>query len=290
MRLANLVCVVLVASVGAVGTADAARFNGVQIPLNGEGYLVPPNWAERGLQWGVPDLIGLIQRAAAKVHEQDEDATLFVGDISLETGEATRWHKSHRTGHDADLIFYALDENGDPAPMPDHMTAYGANGHALDPSVPLVFDSARNWLLVKALVEDPEVRVTHIFIANVIKRRLLEYASGLGESQDVIDRAAHLMGQPSDSAPHNDHMHVRIGNGQPIFDEEAGSGDEHELVAARQGVDRNHGKHARHVGRTHKHKAKAKAKPTKSKAKTAPKTEQTPAPQPATTSSASAAG
>jgi murein endopeptidase len=237
-------------------------------------------------------MVGLIQRAAAKVHAQDEEATLFVGDISLPTGEATRWHKSHRHGRDADLIFYAVDENGDPAPMPDHMTPYGEDGHALDPSVPLVFDNERNWMLVKALVQDKEVRVTHIFIANVIRRRLLEFAASQGEPQEIIDRAAQLMAQPGDSAPHNDHMHVRIeGGGQPGFDD--GSGDEHELVAARAGHDRNHGKHARHVGRSHKHKA-MKSKTKKSKTKTAPapaqKTEK-PAEAPATpTSTASAAG
>jgi hypothetical protein len=39
---------------------------------------------------------------------------------------------------------------------------------------------------------------------------LLDHARAIGEPEGLIDLAAASMSQPSDSAPHNDHMHVRI--------------------------------------------------------------------------------
>ena len=72
------------------------------------------------------------------------------------------------------------------------------------------FDVERNWLLVKALLTDPAVEVTAIFMAEWIKERLLDYARDRGESRWLVARGETILVQPSDSLAHDDHMHVRI--------------------------------------------------------------------------------
>jgi penicillin-insensitive murein endopeptidase len=177
----------------------ASRFHAVELPPAGPGYLVPSTWAERGLRWGTPQLVGLLQRAARRVRAWDPTATVYVGDLSMRDGSATRWHRSHRRGVDADLLLFAAGPDGRQKPPPQRMQPFRRSDRSLD--------IRRNWLLTKALVSD-DVRI--IFLANWIKRRLLDDARLRGEDKRLVARAERLVVQPSDSGPHDDHLHVRV--------------------------------------------------------------------------------
>jgi len=197
------------------GAAAAAPFPSAWLPREGEGYLIPPTWAERGLRYGTPDLVGLVERAARTVAEEDPGATLYVADLSLKTGAWTQWHRSHRNGCDADLIFFAVDDAGRPRPMPRQMAPFNADGLAWTTNddgdrVRLRFDTPRNWALVRALVADEETQVVRIFVYDALRARLLAYAEDVGENPALVARAGEVLVQPGDSEPHNDHMHVRI--------------------------------------------------------------------------------
>ncbi|HKA91948.1 MAG TPA: penicillin-insensitive murein endopeptidase [Haliangiales bacterium] len=183
------------------------RFRAVALPPEGRGYLVPTTWRERGLRWGTPELVGLVKRAAARVRAWDRSATVYVADLSLRSGGATEWHRSHRLGIDVDLLYFASTAEGRQAPPPRAMSSFDEEG--------ATFDVRRNWLLVKALLTDPAVQVTAIFMAEWIKDRLLDYARERGEGTGLILRALSVLGQPSDSAAHDDHMHVRIAEPPP---------------------------------------------------------------------------
>jgi penicillin-insensitive murein endopeptidase len=179
--------------------AHASRF--IPLPLKGDGYLVPSTWAERGLHFGRPELIGLLQRTARRLHAWDPSAILYIGDLSLESGAATRWHRSHRRGVDADLLLFASSADGKQLPPPRKMVPFSRGDRALD--------LRRNWLLTKALVSDP-VPLRAIFLANWIKKRVLDDARQRGEDKKLVARAERLVAQPSDSTPHADHLHVRV--------------------------------------------------------------------------------
>src|SRR5215470_7034130 len=197
--------------VGALaGTAEAGRrpFRAVALPLEGKGYLVPATWATRGLHWGTPELVGLLKRAAARVRAADKKATVYICDLSLRSGAATEWHRSHRLGIDADILYFARGPGGREAPPPRTMFAFDESDSR--------FDVTRNWLLVKALITDPAVDVTTIFVADWIRDRLIDHARAIGEPMRVIDRAALVLAQPSDSLAHDDHMHVRIAAPTPV--------------------------------------------------------------------------
>src|SRR5262249_36469023 len=72
-----------------------------------------------------------------------------------------------------------------------------------------LFDDARNWAFIDALIDDPVTRVSHIFVAAHIRARLLRYAEQMGVDARVRERAAEVMMQPR-RAPHDDHFHIRI--------------------------------------------------------------------------------
>jgi penicillin-insensitive murein DD-endopeptidase len=190
--------------------------NAVELPARGDGYQVPQPWASRGLSWGTEELVGLIVRSARRLRAGDAAATLYVADMSPRRGGASFWHRSHQTGRDADLLFYALDEKGRAAGPTTAMVRFDADGVGAPvdedgkPVTPRTFDVARNWELVRALLADEAVEVQFLFIYEPLREKLLEYATARGEAADLVARAEAVMLQPGDSLPHDDHLHVRI--------------------------------------------------------------------------------
>ena len=191
-----------------IGSPNEGRLDGGK-RLAAAPYLrVVPYYAESSARWGLPALVGLLDRAARRVAKRYPDAVLSVGDLSRREGGVLERHHSHKTGRDADLGFY-LRNSANKALLAPRFVTFSPRGQAIDmPGA--VFDDARNWALVEALLEDREARVSHIFVALHIRARLLRYAEQHGVPKDVRQRAAEVMMQPSQAA-HDDHFHVRIG-------------------------------------------------------------------------------
>jgi len=215
--LIGLVPIVGCASIGRIddGTSLAYGYhnegrlvNGVQLPSAGDGYLVPQTWAKRGNNWGTEELVGLIVRTGRRLVEEIPETPLFVADLSPPRGGPSRWHHSHQTGRDADLLFFARDPLGRPLPPPPQMPVFLEDGKTADGT--MVFDVARNWKLVKALIEDPATDVQYLFIYQPLADMMLLHARAIGEPTDVVARASALLKQPGDSLKHDDHLHVRI--------------------------------------------------------------------------------
>jgi penicillin-insensitive murein endopeptidase len=194
-----------------------------RLPTNGEGYWMPPRWAQRGLRYGTDELIALLVDVGRRIERDSPGARVGVADLSPLRGGPSAWHRSHQTGRDVDLLFFATDASGAPVEltsMPlfdDAGVATLPSGAPDDPATPkdeatrtLRFDAARTWLLVRALLENPVAPVQYVFIADGLKQLLLDHARGAGEPEALIQQAAFLMQQPGDAAPHDDHMHVRI--------------------------------------------------------------------------------
>src|SRR5262249_23660969 len=111
---------------------------------------------------------------------------------------------------DVDIGFYVQNALTKKPLLADHFVPFKGDGTA--PSWPgAVFDDARNWALVAAIVEDARVRVTHIFVATPLRARLMAYAEKIGAPHSVRVHASELLAQPRGSLPHDDHFHVRIG-------------------------------------------------------------------------------
>jgi len=191
-----------------IGSPNQGRLDGGK-RLGTAPYLrVVPRYAESTARYGLPSLVGLIERAARRVARRFPDAVLSVGDMSRREGGELERHHSHESGRDADLGFY-LRNPADKPLLPARFVTFSPRGEATD-LAGAVFDDARNWALVEALVDDREARVSHIFVARHIRARLLRYAELRGVPSELRQRAADVMMQPSQAA-HDDHFHVRIG-------------------------------------------------------------------------------
>ncbi|MEJ7604081.1 MAG: penicillin-insensitive murein endopeptidase [Kofleriaceae bacterium] len=194
-------------SLGKPGNGKIA--SGVRLPDRGAGYFTRERWRERNNRYGTDELVGLIQAVAKRVHASAREPRLVVADLSGRGGGPVHtWPRSHPSGRDVDLVYFMLDQDGKPIEA-ETMYELAPDGTALDGSG-LRIDIARTWRLVKELVTAHEATVQFVFMYGPFAELLAEHATRIGEPAPLIARARKAMRQPGDSAPHNDHIHVRI--------------------------------------------------------------------------------
>ncbi len=163
---------------------------------------------------GTPTLVGAIKRAAAVVEREYPGSVLVVGDLSVAHGGRLLPHLSHRTGRDADLLLYLETPEGAMVTSPGFVH-FGPDGLAWDEARRrfLRFDVAREWLLVKTLVEDDDARVQWIFLNHALEPMLIDWARARGEPAETIRRAEAVLLEPHPGGVHDDHTHVRVACG-----------------------------------------------------------------------------
>jgi penicillin-insensitive murein endopeptidase len=208
------------ASVGTSG--EGTLRHPASLPFEGEGYAVPPPWRSRHANYGTDELVGAVVRAARAVAGEAPGGVAAVGDLSHRSGGESVQHKSHQSGRDVDIFYYAVDGGGRPAHLSDAMLHFAPDGRALRWSPPqgtrppgrpvpaYRFDARRNWAFVRALLSDPDVEVQWIFMQRSLGAALLKEATAAGDDPALLARAAFVIHEPSDSEPHDDHMHVRL--------------------------------------------------------------------------------
>lgn len=187
-------------------------YDGTELSVRGEGHWIPPTWASRGLNFGVDEMVSTVVYAGRSLKLHDSRLELGVGDISRAHGGRSPWHRSHQTGRDVDFLFLLKDKAGNPV-RNDRMRKHLPNGAevvAKGKKAQVFFDARANWLLVEALITNPVAEIQYIFVQADLRQLMLDYAERSGVSQAMRERAAQTMKQPGDSAPHDDHMHVRI--------------------------------------------------------------------------------
>jgi penicillin-insensitive murein endopeptidase len=183
--------------------------DGVKLPDNGPGFTTRDMWAKRGNRYGTNELVHLLKGVAKRMRSKGKDTRLVVADLSANNGgEAHLFHRSHQSGRDVDLLYYMRDAAGQPFEA-DSMRVFDRSGRARDGSG-ISVDIPRTWALVKELLTADEAYVQFIFMYQPIANKVIEYARSKHEDAVVIARAVRACKQPGDSAPHNDHMHVRI--------------------------------------------------------------------------------
>lgn len=193
-----------------IGPSNAGSLVGAAMLPEGHPSLrIRPIAARRGATFGTPALVAMLVRAAERVAREFPGSALWAGDLSLPGGGALAPHNSHTSGRDVDLSFYVSRRSGDgltPADGPEMRFVDGAGGVA---DSDLVFDDARNWALVEALLEDPGAAPQWIFVAAHLRERLLAHGRSVADAR-LVARAEVVLAQPGDSSPHADHFHVRI--------------------------------------------------------------------------------
>lgn len=205
-------------SVSCGSTNRGALSGAAMLPDRGHGFVMAEPWRSRGSAYGTEELVGLIMRSSGAVTDAHDGGQLSVADLSKKRGGAIAAHRSHQNGRDVDLVYYAMDADGNPFYPDSHMAYYTSTGQATYAKAPTFvkdipvryFDLKRNWALVRTLMLDTEVDVEYIFVSTRVKRWLLAYAAEIQEEATVIKGATKLLHAPRDVKGHNDHMHVRI--------------------------------------------------------------------------------
>lgn len=193
-----------------VGHAAAGvLLDGQRLPRAGVGFHVPARWRARGSLYGTDELLAVIAAAGRTIAEELPGRSIGVADLSRAGGGLGPHHRSHQTGRDVDLLFFATDRGGRPVDL-EEMRHFGEDGATVDGGPPLRFDAARTWRLVRALLLAPGPGLDHVFVFAPLRALMLDHARDAGEPEWLIAWAGEVMSQPGDSAPHDDHLHVRI--------------------------------------------------------------------------------
>jgi penicillin-insensitive murein endopeptidase len=182
-----------------------------ELPAKGPGFAVlDPN----GHHFGTPSMLTIIKYAAGRVAQERPGAPLLVGDISAKSGGELPRHRSHRTGRDADLLLLCTDLSGRSIRSPGWIH-FGPDGlgrvyEGKNSGSFVALDVGREWLLVKSLVQAPDVHPLWFFLSRPVEALLTQYALANGEDPLTVWEAENMMLQPANSLPHDDHIHLRI--------------------------------------------------------------------------------
>ena len=194
---------------GSIGVPhNGVLTGGVELPQKGDGYV---RYRPKGSNyWGLPRLVESVERAAQTVgRTRPGGEPLVVGDLSGRHGGKIPHHSSHRTGRDADLLFFVTTPSGAPLRSPGFVR-FERDGLAAIGKDFVRFDVERNWLLVKTLVASERSYAQWLFISRDLEALLIDYARARGEDPALIWYAETMLLQPGDSAPHDDHFHLRV--------------------------------------------------------------------------------
>jgi murein endopeptidase len=186
--------------------SDGALYGSQKIPAKGKAIGILPDHRARNRYYATEALVKLLTTTSTDFFKTYKRRVL-VGDLSAKRGGKISGHASHQSGLDADLALFYTNIKGKPVEAKG-FTTLDDNGASNNQK--LFFDANTTWLFVKALLAHPEVQVQYVFLYDPLVQLLLEAAKQDGASDELLERVALIVRQPSDSSKHDDHMHLRI--------------------------------------------------------------------------------
>jgi penicillin-insensitive murein DD-endopeptidase len=209
-------------SVSVGSHAKGALLRPMAVPFEGAGYQVHPEWRGRDHRYTTEEVGRWITGVFSEVTARMPGSVAYLGDLSSRRGGDAAMHRSHSSGRDVDVFFFACNDHGDQlSPLPamlhfsddgraDRWSPAGAGRVVAAPVPSARFDARRNWALVRAMLSNPTVQVQWIFVDRALTELILAEAEREGEDPSLVLRALVVLHQPTDSQPHDDHMHVRL--------------------------------------------------------------------------------
>lgn len=122
--------------------------------------------------WGTLKTIRAIQSGISKYKaKMPGGPKVHIGDISKRGGGKFKPHKSHQHGRDVDIGYVLKGKQADEAKF---IRANDGN-----------FDVARNWRLIKSLIDTDDV--VYVFVDYSLQKPLYEHAKKRGASEEMLD-------------------------------------------------------------------------------------------------------
>lgn len=194
-----------------VGKANGGQLqHGKPMSLHGKHHHFTGTAKRRKTNYGTPEMITLIHRAAATVGHFVDGPPMILGSISKEHGGKFGPHQSHQSGRDVDILFYMVAPDGKRKRARGFYTFDDEGRCKHNNCKGWRFDVMANWWLVRTLVWSKRPQVQYIFVSKGLRSIMLAYAKERGEHPDILKRARKMLVQPGNSSPHADHFHVRI--------------------------------------------------------------------------------
>jgi penicillin-insensitive murein DD-endopeptidase len=191
------------------GPNDGTLRDGARLPARGKGFISNPGRTNREADFGTDELVASLRQIGSDVERWAPGAVLVVNDLSLPEGGEIPHHQSHEAGRDVDVLFYSTDAKG--AALRTRAARFDEEGVATTGAVGagrVLFDRRRNWYLVKSLVLNDNANLQRIFVAERLRKLMLDHARSAGEPEWLIERAGQAMCEPT--VPHDDHFHYRL--------------------------------------------------------------------------------
>ena len=190
-----------------IGDPNNGRIeHAIRMPDHGTGFIMNPGTTNRDAIYGTRELVDAIAQIGADVERQAPGATLIVNDLSLEEGGTIPHHQSHQAGRDVDLLFFMKDEGGEI--LRSRAVRFDGSGVGMGDATGVRFDVARNWMVLRSLIENDDAHLQRVFVAERLRTLMLDWARSEAEPAWVIERAGEVMCEPA--VPHDDHFHVRL--------------------------------------------------------------------------------
>lgn len=168
----------------------------------------------RGTAFGHKDIYKALQSAGRSVRSKYPGSYVVYRDVSYPCGGKMGAHKSHRDGHDVDILYFSCSSNGKKRYTRQSWFYRGPKiRHTPDTqkNARIRFDPERNWAFVAALRENSHAQVQKILVEPHIREWLLDEAKHKQASADLIDWARSVLRYAGDGAgAHDDHMHIRF--------------------------------------------------------------------------------
>lgn len=197
------------------GPNDGSIRGAVALPESGPGFRSNGHRPNTTAVYGSVEMVQAIVRAAAVVDEEMPGSVLFINDLGFEEGGPIARHASHQAGRDIDVLFYLLDEDGEPRePIGAFLDPRGRGVDFKDlenpdDDVDVQMDVPRTWRFVQALLEGPNTNhVQRIFVAEHLRTLMVEHARRSRAPRAALERFEQISCQPG--YPHDDHLHIRF--------------------------------------------------------------------------------
>ncbi len=155
-------------------------------------------------------MIALLLRAADAYARVRPGHRLAIANIARRGGGPIPWSVSHQNGRDADVLLPVLGPDGAPRAL-DEMVPLDDDGRAtLSDGTVVHLDVDALLAVVTALLDQDEIGVRWLFLANPLREQVLEAARAEARPRRLIARMERTLRQPRGALPHNDHLHLRI--------------------------------------------------------------------------------